>query len=119
MADEPVHFHLPAARSAVNHWAKTNLKGETIKDLCTAFSEGTLRYQEPADVLHQLSAEGTKRLESFAFELILRLRLNRMTAASPDLTVSFGWHIGYNQSGEPAYWFRLMDDNDDWNTCDD
>lgn len=78
-----------------------------------------MTHHDPVDVFRQLSAEGTRRIDAFVFELIFRRRLNKIVGNTSGLTVSFGWHLGYNKYGLPAYWFRLLDEDGDWNTCDD
>lgn len=89
-----------------------------MQDICASFDEGKLSHDKEGDVLVQLSAESGKRIIAFVFEQLFREHLVAIAKNSPELTFSFGWHIGYNKFGDPAFWFRLEDDENLWNACD-
>lgn len=90
-----------------------------MQNTCSDLKKGVLNSANPDHVLEQLRSEGKRRIDAFVFELIFKRRLSIIALSVPDLAMSFGWHIGYNKYGQPAYWFRLMNDEQDWNGCDD
>lgn len=90
-----------------------------MQKICAELATGLLDPSTEGGLRQQLSVEGRKRIDAFVFELAFKLRLTRICAGTPDIVLSFGWHIGYNRYGDPAYWFRLIDVSENWNACDD
>jgi hypothetical protein len=78
-----------------------------------------LSHQNAEHVIEQLGAEGKRRIDAFVFEILFKFRLKTVAKDVNGLTVSFGWHLGYNKYRDPVFWFRLMDHDQDWNACDD
>lgn len=90
-----------------------------MESVCSRFLQGELSHNSGADVITQLRTEGKKRIDAFVFELLFRRRIEFVINELPDFVAAFGWHVGYNKYGQPEYWFRLMENDSDWNACDD
>lgn len=95
------------------------MDSNAMQTMCKVLAAGAFSPFKTEDVFKQLRTEGKKRIDAFVFELMFKHRLKTIVSDIEGLTLSFGWHIGYNKDGDPAYWFRLMDDEGDWNRCDD
>lgn len=90
----------------------------SMATICEGFATRELDSSSDSDVLAQLAVEGQRRIDAFVFELLFKQQLKKIACDRTGLFLAFGWHIGYDRDGEPAYWFRLMDHADDWNECD-
>jgi hypothetical protein len=103
------------------------LKGKTgpkmqenrMLSICEKLQAGQLSHYNTEHVIEQLAAEGKRRIDAFVFEMMFKFRLKTIANNVLGLTVSFGWHLGYNKYRNPLFWFRVMDHDDDWNACDD
>ncbi|WP_265210837.1 hypothetical protein [Herbaspirillum lusitanum] len=91
----------------------------SMKQICDAFDEGAMSHDSREDTFRQLSVEGSKRMDAFVFEQLFREHLQKIASLSAGLCFSFGWHIGYNRFGNSAFWFRLEDETNPWNSCDE
>jgi len=90
-----------------------------MKAVCSRLADGSLRHSEIGHIFEQLAVEGRRRVDAFVFELLFRNRMRIVVQQHAGLTLSFGWHIGYDEAGNCAYWFRLADEQDEWNACDE
>ncbi|SDY19166.1 hypothetical protein SAMN05518669_11021 [Variovorax sp. YR634] len=90
-----------------------------METICERLADGSLRHSEIRHIFEQLAVEGRRRIDAFVFELLFRNRMRAIAQEHAGLTLSFGWHIGYDGAGNSAYWFRLIDEEDGWNACDE
>jgi hypothetical protein len=91
-----------------------------LKTVCNLLEDGTLSHSSLDDILNkQLSAEGVKRADSFVFELLFKRRLKALEKDTTDLVISFNWIVGFDNKDTPCYWFKLQDDDADWNCADE
>ncbi len=89
-----------------------------MTEACKGFQTQEISHDSLDDIINkQFSAEGIKRVESFLFESFLRTRLQNCDSVK-GLKLSFGWMIGFNKYGEISYWFRLQENENDWNEVD-
>ncbi len=98
---------------------KSAISPQTMQDLASGFDTGRLRHDDHEDVRAQLALEGKRRVDGLVFEKLFQRRLLAVSSERQDLVVTTGWHIGYDDDGIAAYWFRLQKDEADWNACDE
>lgn len=98
----------------------SDLSKTCLKDVCDNYSAGNLSHKSSPDILGvQLKAEGIKKVESLVFETYLKLKLKEIIKSSNDTVVSHGWFCAFNMYGSPCYWFKLQENEDDWNSADE